>query len=50
MKQLNKPTRKRKEFMSQKKIVPANWLIVSDGQDKMVIINKTTNTVKTLIK
>lgn len=50
MKQPKKPTRNQKEFMSKKKVVPGNWMVVSDEPDKMVIINKNTNTIKSLIK
>ena len=50
MKQPKKPTRTQKEFMSKKKLVATNWMVVSDDTEKMVVINKITGKEKELKK
>ncbi|MNP76771.1 hypothetical protein D3C76_1740720 [compost metagenome] len=45
---LTKPTRKQKEEMKAWKLVPDNWLVVSDIPTEMVLVSKNGLKKKTI--
>lgn len=50
MKQPKKPTRANKELMSKNKLVPDNWMVLSESKTELVVISKRSNQCRTLVK
>lgn len=49
MKQAKNPTRRQKIFLQKKKVDPADWLVALDTQEKMVLVNRKSDSVKKVI-
>lgn len=50
MKQPKKPTRANKELMVKNNLVPDNWAVVSESNIVLVVINKKSGKVRSLVK
>lgn len=50
MKHGTRPTRAQKILISQYRLCPANWLVVSDSKESMTIIHRHTDTVRVIKK
>ena len=50
MKNPKKPTRSQKIFLSSKRMIADNWLIINDTSDEMIIINKKSGKKRVLHK
>ncbi|WP_426447612.1 DUF6906 family protein [Paenibacillus sp. S-38] len=50
MKQLKKPSRAQKKFISQSKLNPDNWFIERDSSTEMVLVHRHTSTLKRIRK
>lgn len=40
MKRPKKPTRAQKVLMSQHRLVPDNWMVVSEDREELILLNK----------
>lgn len=43
-----RPTRRQKEVMRKKRFVPKNWLVVSESNGELTLINKETKNLRTI--
>lgn len=50
MKQPSKPTRAQKELISNNKLVPDHWMVISESRDTLEIISRRSSRRKVLIK
>ncbi len=50
MKQPSKPTRAQKEIISNNKLVPDHWMVVSESRDTLEIVSRRSGRRKVLIK
>lgn len=50
MKRGTRPTRRQKEFLSQRRLDPDNWLIVKDRNEYIDIVNKGSSKVRRVLK
>ncbi|GEM_PF-3139440 len=50
MKRGLRPTRRQKEFLSNKKLDPIHWLVINDRDEYMEIINKNSHKVRRVLK
>ena len=49
MKQAKNPTRRQKLFLQKKRMNAADWLVVSDDNEKMVLVHRHFDSVKKTI-
>lgn len=49
MKQGKNPTRRQKIFLQKKRMNPADWFVVEDTQEKMVLVHRHFDSVKKII-
>lgn len=49
MKQGKNPTRRQKIFLQKKRTNPADWFVVEDTQEKMVLVHRHFDSVKKVI-
>jgi len=50
MKQPKKPTRAQKILMSKNKLVPDNWMVVTENNTELVVLSKLSKARRTLLK
>lgn len=50
MKQPKKPTAKQKKIISEYRLQPKNWFVISEGKETLEIIHRHTSTKKILKK
>lgn len=46
MKQPKKLTLRQKKILRENKLIPENWMLVSEGQDYIVIISKSSGRIR----
>lgn len=49
MKQAKNPTRRQKIFIQKKRMNPADWFVVEDTPEKMVLVHRHFDSVKKII-
>ena len=49
MKQGKNPTRRQKIFLQKKRMNPADWFVVEDTPEKMVLVHRHFDSVKKII-
>jgi hypothetical protein len=49
MRQGKSPTRRQKIFLQKKRMNPADWLVVEDTQEKMVLQHRHFDSVKKIV-